>query len=351
MIGDSALLGGLSYIALGRETTTGTYSTCTALLPCLSASLVTTKENKIIEQIERSRTYSQRTQQMKKIGGDLSFYFQPQLVGCGFLLQNAFIGTITSATATGETVGAGAASAMDHTFNIGDVYQSFASLCINVRKGDAVAGKVFQYSGVRVNEIGFSAEVNDALKCNVGLVGMDSTNAGTDIHTVTMQTTTSLLSFVDGRLSVEASFASLTSSSYWHAQSAEWGWSNNLKSDNASGRIGSDVLTVLPAGMATFNLKCKMRFDTLTAHAAMLASTKLSLQLSFQGPTMSGSSIRQQLKFNFPVVYINNAGEPSIGGPNEILSSDVDFHVLRQDDTTAGFACQAILTNQKATWA
>lgn len=350
-VGDSSLLGGLSYVAVGRETAFGTYNTCPALLPCTSFSLITQKDLKTVEQIERSRTYSQVTEQMKKVGGDASFYVQPQLDAFGFLLQNAMVGTITSATATGETIGAGALSAMDHTFNIGDDYQSYPSLCINSRRGPATTGKVSQYSGVRVNEIGFSAEVNDALKCNVGLIGVDSTCPGTDIHTTTMQTTTALLSFVNGRVSVEGSFASLTSTSFWHVQSANFGWSNNLKSDAASGRIGSELLSVLPVGMANFNLKTKMRFNTTTALDAMKASTKLSMQLDFQGPTMTGSSIRQKVRFNFPVVYVNNAGEPAIGGPNEILTSDVDFSVFRQDNTTSGYALQVIMTNQKASFA
>lgn len=350
-VGDSALLGGLSYIAIGREITLGTYTTCPALLPCLSFGVITKKDNKIIQQIERSRTYSQRTGLMKMVEGPLEFYYQPQLDACNFILQNAFIGTITSATATGETTGAGANSAMDHTFNIGDVYQSYPSLCINARKGQPTAGRVFQYSGVRVNEIRFSAELNDALKCNVGLIGLDSTQVSNDVQTTTMQTSTSVLSFIDGRVSVESNFTSLTSSSFWHVQSAEWGWNNNLKSDMGSGRIGSDTLVVLPPGMATLQLKCKIRFDTTTAYAAMLASTKLSAQLDFQGPTMSGSNIRQKLRFNFPVLYVKDGGDASIGGPNEILSSEVVFDVLRQDDTTAGFAVQAVLTNQKATFA
>lgn len=351
MVGDTELLGGLSYIAVGRETTLGTYSTATALLPCLSAGLMTTKDNKVVEQIERSRTYSQRTPQMKKIAGDLSFYVQPQLDAFGFILQNAFIGTVTSATATGETTGAGAASAMDHTFNVGDVYQSYPSLCFNVRKGPSVGGKVFQYHGIRVNELNFQAEINEALKCTANLVGLDSTQASNDVATTTMQTSTSLLSFIDGRVSVENSFGSMTSSSFWHVQSAEWGWSNGIKSDNASGRIGSDILTVLPPGMVAPTLRMKMRFNTTTAYDAMLNSSRLAVQLDFQGPTMTGSSIRQKLRFNFPYVRVHNAGDPAIGGPNEILSSDVEFHVLRQDDTTAGYAFQAVLTNQKASFA
>lgn len=351
MLGDSSLLGGMSYVAIGRETALGTYSTCTALLPCLSFGIKTMKENKIIEQITRSRTHSQRMPQMKKVEGDMSFYFQPQLDACTFLLQNAFIGTVTSATATGETAGAGALSAMDHTFNIGDDYQSYTSICVNTRRGSPTVGKVFQYHGIRVNEINFSAELNDALKCNVGVVGLDSTTVANDVQTTTMQTSTSVLSFIDGRVSVENSFGSLTSSSFWHVQSVEFGWNNNLKTDAASGRIGSDTLVVLPAGMANFKLRTKVRFDTTTAFAAMIASTKLAVQLDFQGPTMTSSSIRQKLRVNFPAVYITSAPEPSIGGPNEILSADVEFHVMRQDDTTAGYACQAIVTNQKSSFA
>lgn len=350
-VGDSELLGGLSYVAIGRETTFGTYTTCPALLPCLSFGMITTKDNKVVEQIERSRTYSQRTPQMKKIAGDANAYFQPQLDGCTFLLQNAFVGTITSATATGETVGAGASSAMDHTFNIGDAYQSYPSLCINNRKGPLTTGKVFQYSGVRVNEINFSAELNEALKFSVNLIGLDSTQNSNDVQTTTMQTTTSLLSFIDGRVSVEGTFGSLTSTSFWHVQSAEWGWSNGLKTDVASGRIGSDILTVIPLGIVQPTLRVKMRFNTTTAYDAMLNSTRLAVQLDFQGPTMTGSAIREKVRFNFPYVRVNNSGDPAIGGPNEILSSDVEFHVLREDNTTAGYAIKAILTNQKSSFA
>jgi hypothetical protein len=347
MVGQGGLISGLSYIALGRETTLGTYNTCTALLPALSSSLAGKKENKILEQIERSRTYSQRTQQMLKVDGEMSFYFQPQLDACAWLLQNAFVGTITSATATGETAGG---LAFTHTFNIGDTYQSYTSLCVNQRKGASSDGKVFAYAGLRVNEIMFSAELNDALKCNVGLIGMTE-SLGSDIHTTTMQTATSVLSFVDGRFSVEGTYASLTSSSFWHVQSVEFGWNNNLKADAAAGRIGSESIVVLPAGMAVFTLRCKMRFDTTTAYDAMRNSTKLAAQLEFLGPTCTTSKIQQGLKFDFPVVYVHMAGEPTIGGPNEMLTSDVEFHVLRQDDTTSGFACKAYLTNNKSSYA
>jgi hypothetical protein len=350
-VGASALFGGLSYVAVGRETAQGTYNTCTAALDCLSASLMTTQDNKIIEQIERSRTYSKRISLMRKISGDLEFYFAPRVDACGFILQNAFGGTVTSVTTTGETTGAGASSAMDHTFNLGMMDQSYPSLCMNIRKGDSLGGKVFQFSGLRVGQINFSANMDDALKCSASFVGMDSTQNSNDVAGSLTVTDAPLLTFVDGRVSVETSFASLTSTSFWHVKSVEFGWNNNLKSDADSGRIGSQILTVLPVGVATFNLKCNIRFDTTTAYDAMRAATKLSVQLEFKGPTLTGSAIRQGIKFNFPTCYINNAGDPSIGGPDQILSSDVDFHVLRDDTSNTGYAIQGVLTNQKTSYA
>lgn len=351
-VGQYANLGGLSYVAIGRETTFGTYNTCTSALDCLSAGIMTTQDNKILEQIERSRTYSKRISLMKKVNGDLEFYYAPQMDACNFILQNAFGGTVTSATATGETTGAGANSAMDHTFNIGNCWEeSYPSLCINIRKGDSTNGKVFNYSGVRVNQIGFSANIDDAIKCSVGLIGLDSTQVSNDVSSVLGITTTSLLSFVDGRVSVEGTFASLTTSSFWHVQSVEFGWNNNLKADSDAGRIGSQILTTLYPGIAQFNLKLKMRFDTTTAYAAMLAATKLSVQLDFQGPTMTSSAIRQKLRFNLPTCYIKNAGDPSIGGPDQLLMSDVEFDVLRDDTTSTGYAVQGVVTCQKASMA
>lgn len=350
-VGQGALLGGLSYVAVGRETTHGTYNTCTAALDCLSFSFKTMQDQKIIEQIERSRTYSKRTSLMKKIEGEAEIYYSPLLDSNNFILQNAFGGTITSATATGETIGAGSNTAMTHTFNIGSMDQSYPSFSINARKGDTTGGKVFQYHGLRVNEITFSAELDDAVKCNVGVIGLDSTQVANDVASALTVTTAPVLSFVDGRISVETTFASLTSTSIWHVQSAEFGWGNNLKGDADSGRIGSAILTVLPPGMATFTLKCKVRFDTTTAYSAMLNATKLSAQIHYQGPTMTGSSIRQGIRFDIPTIYVKSSGDPEIGGPDEILSSEIEFDVIRDDTSATGYAVQAQVTNQKVSYA
>lgn len=350
-VGQGALISGLSYLAFGRETAFGTYTTCTAGLNFISCSLKTMKENKILEQVERSRTYSKRISISKVVEGEVEFFYQPRLDSCNFILQNFFGGTITSATATGETAGAGANSAITHTFNIGQMDQSYPSLCINLRKGPVTTGKIFQYSGVRVDELMFTAEIDEPLMCKTALVCQDSTLNSNDVEAASSIPTTSVLSFVDGRLSVETDFASLTSTSFWHIISCEFGWSNSLKKDADSRRIGSDTLVVLPPSMIEFSFTATIRYDTTTAFDAMMNATQLAAQLSFQGATLPGSVVRQGITFNMPKIFISDAGDPEVGGPSEILQSEVTFHVLRDDSSATGYAVQALVTNQRANYA
>lgn len=346
-VGQGALIGGESYLAIGRETTFGTYNTCTAALDFISASLKLTKENKILEQIERTRTLSKRISLSKQVEGEVEFYFSPLVDACGFMLQNAFGGTVTAATATGETAGG---LGFTHTFEVGSMDQSYPSLCINMRKGGSSGGKIFEYSGMRVGEMTFAAEIDDALKCNVSLIGKDVT-AGASVASALTVSSASVLSFADGRLSVEGTFNSLTSSSFWHVQSMELSFNNNLSSDNESRRIGTDTLDVLPPGVFEASLKATIRFDTTTAFDAMVNATQLSGQFEFLGPTMAGSKIRQGLRFDFPRLYISDAGDPEVSDASGILTSEVTFHVLRDDTTSTGYAVKALLTNLKSSYA
>lgn len=345
-VGQGALLGGLSYIAVGRETTFGTYNTCTAAIECLSFSLKTSQEDKILESIQSSRTYGKQMRLGRKVEGDAEFYFGAQNAPCNYLLQNAFGGgTITSATATGETA---SGLAWTHTVSLNNFVNTYSSLCINSRKGDSSNGKLFLYSGLRVNELSFKAELDDALICTASMIGKDSTTTGTDVESVIAGTsfTQNPLSFINGRLSVESALASLTTSSFWHIQSMEFKVKNNLKSER---RIGTDTVDILPPGMAMFDLQAKVRFDTTTAYDAMKANTQFACEFEFLGSTLTGSAIREGLKIQMPRVFIKDAGEPEISGPDEILTSDVTFSVLREL-TTTGYAVRALVTNLTASY-
>lgn len=342
-VGQGSLLAGLSYFALGRESTLGTYNTCTAYFDILSSSLKTMKETKVLEQIEFSRSYSKQIKMGKKIEGDVEFYFYPQVTSCAWVLQNVLGGTVTSATATGETAGG---TAFTHTYKTGAMDQTYKSLCVNLRKGPSSTGKIFEYSGLRINTLEISSQLDDALKMSMGLVGMDSSLTTNDVESVLTATAYSPLSFVGGRLSVESTFASLTSSSFWHIQSFALTINNNLKTDNEARRIGSDILTTLPVGMQTFECTVSMRFDTSTAFDAMINNTEFSMELEFQGDTMSTSVIKEGLKLQFPSIRIHDAGDPELGGPDEILMSEVTFQIMRDDSSATGYAIRALLTNQ-----
>lgn len=345
--GQGALISSLSYLAVGRESTFKTYNTCAAGLPFISCNLKTTKENKTLEQIETSRTYSKRISMMKKVEGECEFYAYAESTALAYLLQNAFGGTITSATATGETAGG---LAFTHTFGIGNFDQANTSLCLNHRKGDSAGGFVFEYNGTRVNELMLTAEIDDALKGSVGLICVDSTQTSNDVASALGTMCDEPLSFVDGRLSVESTLASLTASSFWHVQSVELGLNNALKNDAASGRIGSEVLDVLPPGIVAFTFTMTMRYDTLTAYNAMLNGTTLAAQFEFLGSTLTTSVIRRGLKLTMPKIFVSDAGDPEIGGPDEVLTSELTCHVLRDCSSANGYAMQAELTNDTASY-
>lgn len=346
-VGQGSLHSTYSYVGIGRETTLGTYVTSTAGIDFISASIVTAQEGLILEEVTSRRVPSNRITLSKNISGSIEYYYTPVKSSNNYILQQAFGGAITSATSTGETVGGGA---FDHTIELGNMDNTYTSLSMNIRKGDSTNGKVFEYMGMRVNELVISAEIDDALKMNATFVGFDSTNTTNDVQSALSQTTYQPLTFVNGRISVENSFASLTSTSFWHVQSFEMTVSNSLKSDTGSRRIGSNILDVLPAGMATIGLTLNIRFDTTTAWDAMQAGTQLSAQLEFAGATISGSAKQYGLLLNLPKIYVNEAGDPEIGGPDELLTSAVTFHVLHDDSSASGYAIQAVVTNEVANY-
>lgn len=347
--GDSAIISALSYLAIGRETTFKTYNTATAGLDVLSSSFKTIKENKILEEITTTRTYGKRISTIKKIEGSVEAYAYAESTAMAYMLENAFGSVITSATATGETVGG---TAFTHTFNVGNFDQSYSSLCINHRKGDTSSGFVYEYNGTRLNELAFSSEIDDSLKFNAGLMIVDSTNTTNDVASQLATLENQPLSFVNGRISVlQGTLGAITTTAFWHVQSFELGLNNSIKGDSESGRIGSDVLDVLPAGIASFSFNVTMRFNTLAAYNGMLNESKFAAELEFLGDTLTTSSIRRGLKFQMPELYISDAGDPEVAGPDGVLTSEVTFHVLRDESSAGGYALRAQLTNDVASYA
>ncbi len=346
--GFKANVGFSSYVMVGREKTFKTYDTCTAGLDVLSSSIKTTQESKILETITSKRTYADRVQLGKSVEGDIEFYMASDSDASVYMLHNALGGgTVATVTGTGDTVGAGV---LEHTFSINNFDVTYSSLCINQRKGNTTDGKVWEYSGGRVNEFTLSGEVDSPLKAKSSMIFVDSSVTANDLSAIWTAAGQTPLNFTNMRLSMESTFASLTASAFWAVQSFEFGVSNNLKADADSRRIGSGILDVLPSGIAQFSFNFSMRFDTLTAYNAMLNETQLSAQLVFAGATITGSKLVQQIKINMPRIYISDAGDPEIGGPDEILKADVTCMVLRDDTTSTGYAVQALVQNKTTSY-
>lgn len=343
-VGDSSLFAGESYLGFGRESTFGTGVTAGAGLDFISTSIKTMKDAKILEQVERKRTMSKQISLGKTVEGDVESYVSPDVTALGYVLQNAFGGTITSATATGETIGGGA---FTHTIVEGVMGSGYPSLSMNIRKGPATTGRVWKYNGGRVNSLAFSAELDEPLKMTTSMIFKDSTQQSDDIESLMTATAWEPLSFANGRFSVETTFAGLTSTSFWHVQNVSFTLNNNLKNDNTARRIGSDVLAVLPIGVQSYELSCQVRFDTTTAYDAMINATKLAAEFEFLGSTYTSSSIRRGLKLQFQKVYVKEAGDPEISGPDNVLTSNVVFNVLR-DESASGYAVRALLTSNIA---
>lgn len=344
-VGAGSLEGYGSYLAVGRESTFGTGVTTTSQLEFISASMKVLKETKIIEQVETSRTYSKQIKMGKMIEGEFETYAFTEPNSFQYLMFNGFGGTVTSTIL--ETAGA-----YQHSIDIGNMDGSYPSLSMNMRKGQETGGKVFEYSGVRVNEMMFTAEIDEALKATFGVIAKDATQTTNDVSAaLATSTCNEPLSFVNGRISVVAgSLAGVTTTSFWHVQSVEFGVANNLKADEGSRRIGSDTLDVLPPGIANLTLNLNIRFDTVTAYQGMIDNTDYAVELEFLGSTITGTTTRRGMKFQFPVTKISDAGDPDIGGPDEQITSSVVFQPFRDCTSAGGYAMRCLLTNDVASY-
>jgi hypothetical protein len=103
--------------------------------------------------------------------------------------------------------------------------------------------------------------------------------------------------------------------------------------------------------MQTYELSLVMRYDTTSAFDSMIAASALSMEIECLGPTMASSVTRQGLLLELPKVYIMDAGDPEIGGPDEMLTSEVTLQVLRDDSSAGGYAFRATVTNATENYA
>lgn len=353
--GSLANVGYASYLMVEREKTFKTYNCSTTSKPLAftKAKFIVEKDSKNLDEISSQRTLANRVGLGKKVSGDVSFYMAADSDACQYLLQNAMGGgvsggTIISATAAGDTVGAGV---FEHVVSIANFDLTYSSLCFNHRKGDGTNGKIWAYQGFRIDGFSLKAKLDDSLMADVKMLGSDATVGAADLSaSISNSNAQTPLDFVGMSFSVDGSLGSITAASFWHVQSIDFGITNKLKADASSRAIGSDVVEVLSPGLCSQTLKVEMRFDDLTAYNAMLAQTQMAAQLKFLGSTITGSKLQQMIQVDLPKVFIKNAGDPEVGGPDDVLKCSVEFDILRDISTTTGYAMKITTRNKTSAY-
>lgn len=323
-----------SYVAVGKETTYGTYNSATTAIEALSCSFKIERKSEKLETMFVSRGFAKRVLLDKSVMGSLESHFNPD--DSGLILAAALGGPVVS-TASG--------TAYTHSMSAGNFNTTTAilGLSFNIRKGDE---HPFRYHGGRVNTLKISANVGEVVKMSADIVFKDGSSASDDISAALSVSSVAPFTFVDGVYRYTNAEASLTSTVGEKIQGFELTISNNLKPEDGR-ELGSAVLSVLPATRRSVELKITQRFDTTTTLDRHTSATIGAAELLFVGESIT-SERTYEARFRFPKLY-QNAADPEIGGPDEILKSEITYDVvLDNPNTTTGREIGVTLINKRA---
>lgn len=338
-IGNSYEMGVNSYVAVFKESTYGTFpatgATGASTLEALSIGIKTEIESQKLETISLNRGATKRVQLNKNVSGAMEQYLHP--TESPLLMAVALGGGIASSSLTG---------AYTHSLTAGNFDTSPSSISMQVRKGST---NHWQYTGGRVNQMTISGNVGEVVKVAYDMIFKDSTQAGSDIATSLSISSVLPFTYVDGSYRYAATEASLTSSVAEKITGFELVINNNMKSDSDARGIGSNVIDILPPTKRSVEFKITQRFDTLTAWNRFIGNTQGSVELLFEGATISGDK-KYSCRMVMPKVYLNTP-DPEVSGPNDLLMSEIAFDVLVDNpSTTTGKDIAVTFINNTASY-
>lgn len=324
-VGDQAKAAVNSYVALGKETTFGTYASATTAVEALSCSFTIQRESKKIDALGRNRGYGRRVFLDKKVSGTLETHLHPE--ESVLLMAVALGGGIASTP--------GASSTSLHSLTAGNFDTSPSSLSFNVRKGDT---HTFRYSGGRMNSLKISAQVGEPVKLSAEFIFKDATNPSDDILSILSLSSYAVFTYVHGTFRYAATEANAaTTTAAEPIQGFELSINNNLASDKEARQLGSDLLTVLPARRREIEFKITQRFDTSTAINRFTQATQGAVDLFFQGESIGTSALFNECTIRLPKVFYNSGADPEIKGAGDILTAEIPMDVLVDNvNTTTG---------------
>lgn len=332
-IGDLAAPQARSYVAVGRETTLGTYASATTAMEFLSCTFQKTIESTKIAAIGPTRAYGRRVQLGHVTAGSLEHNLHP--IDSTLMIINALGGGVVTTSQSGIAI---------HSITAGNFDTLAASLSFNVRKGDVIT---YRYVGGRVNQLTISAAVGEVAKASYEMVFIDGTQQSDDI--LSTLSISSVLPFVytQGVFrygNTEANAATTTSEE--RIQGFELVLNNNIISDTNARELGRTTPRVLPATKQDVTFSITQRADTTTTWARFTSATAGAIELLFDGVAItSTSALTYRMLIRLPNVTVNSP-DPTLDSATDVVKSDITFDVLSDNiNTTTGRAIGATVQN------
>lgn len=336
-IGDEAKIALQSYVALGKESTFGTYASATTAIAALSCSFRTDIESQRLETFGLTRDFTHRVQLNKVVGGTLEQYCHPQ--ESVLLLATALGGGIATTANT---------NASTHSLSAGNFDTSPASLSFNVRKGGDI-GHTWRYEGGRINQLTLAAAVGEPVKLTAEVIFQDSTQVSDNIAGNLSISSVAPFIYTQGNFKYsnnETNAANSTNSE--RIQEFELTINNNFDAD-AGRELGSNVPRVIPPKRRDIQLKIVQRFDTTTSYSRFIQATQGAAELFFRGDSVT-SEYFFDMTIRLPKLFLNSP-DPELGGPDEVLSSEIAYDVLNDNPaTTTGRAIGVTVVNSTASY-
>lgn len=303
-----------SYLAVGKESTFGTYASATTAVAFISSSFKTEIESQKLDQIGINRGFSNRVTLSKTVSGTLETFFHPQ--ESPLLIAAALGGPLVSTAST---------SAIYHSISAGnfDTTTAIQSLSFNERKGTA---NVFHYQGGRVNVLKLSGSIGEPIMLSAEMVFKDSTLLSDDISNTLTYSAVQPFTFVNGTFRYTNAEASLTSTVQEPIQSFELTINNNVISDDNARSLGTITVDILPVTRRSVEFKVTNRWDTTTTYNRFIQATQGAVELRFAVSSITATDAYQCI-IRLPKVY-NITGDTEVAGADEILTSEITYDVV-----------------------
>lgn len=247
----------------------------------------------------------------KTVGGDVTFELANK--SFGLLFKHMFGGVATAQPDSG-----GNPTVYKHTFTPGAYPTSMTAQVGRTDVGGTT--RPFTYHGCRVESWELGCSVDEIASLKVSLNGEDE-DTSTSLATVSYPASLTLLTFVNGTLSIGGSSASVMSASV--------AGQNGLATDRYF--LGSVLRKQqLEMGMRTYTGTFEAEFESLTHYNRFVNGTEAEIILNFQGGVISGI-------YNYEAKITANVrfdGEtPNVSGP-DIVGQTLPFKVVDNGTTS-----------------